>query len=230
MPSGPRIGSRTRPMSCPPSISSTFACTAWKPRRAAILSAKVVKPPETSAVQAPLARIVASSAAAPGISVTRSRIASSRCASSPARSATRRASEPAKSSSPRIAASVTAAISARRSRSEAISSISSSSMIVLSMSATSRRLRRAASSPATTLTSIGSGPTACVTASRHARAASGADGPKRASHASPGESQRAFAAPPPRAPSAAWATASVIAPDPGAAVRTSVKTSCIEGW
>ena len=56
-------GVRTVPAIRPSAMSRRFATTRSKPREAAIVSAKTVKPPETSAVRTPAARDVATSAA-----------------------------------------------------------------------------------------------------------------------------------------------------------------------
>ena len=57
--SRPRIGSLTVPAKNSPSTTRTLARASLKPIAAAIFSVNIVKPPETSTVCAPFARIVA---------------------------------------------------------------------------------------------------------------------------------------------------------------------------
>ena len=103
-----------------------------------------MKPPDTKATEKPSRPMVRTSVRAPGVSRTAARTSSRTETGSPARAATRSCRLAVKSSSPRIARSVTAATSADRPACWASSSITSSWIRVESTSiTTSRRPRRA---------------------------------------------------------------------------------------
>ena len=92
-------------------VARTLASTRSNPSMPPTGSAKAVKPPDTSRVIAPRARIVRTRVAAPGLGRTRSaRQSVMALSSSPSSKATRSRSAAAKSSSPCIARSVIAAI------------------------------------------------------------------------------------------------------------------------
>ena len=108
--SRPKIGSLTRPASNSPSSTSVLARVSSKPTIAAIGCVNSVKLPDTMQVKAPLARIVATSVRAPGVSVMRLRMTSPMVeVGSPLSKATRSRSAGSKAISPRMARSVIAA-------------------------------------------------------------------------------------------------------------------------
>lgn len=128
--------------------------------------------------------MVATSVAAPGMKASRSCTAARARTGSPSSIATRSRSAAAKSSSPFIARAVIAAILSFSPAWSASSSSVSPTTMVLSMSATSRRLRRPSAACATR--SKGASPRAARAA---ASAASGAASANGMSAASPGLSQ-----------------------------------------
>ena len=108
--SRPKIGSTTVPASVSPASSSVLARVSSKPIMAATRLVNSVKPPETRQVKAPLARMVATSVRAPGVSVMRfSNTSSITDSGTPLSSATRSRSAGSKAISPRMARSVMAA-------------------------------------------------------------------------------------------------------------------------
>ncbi len=135
----------------PSSTTSVLARFSWKPMACAICDVNSVKPPETSAVCAPFARIVRTSARPPFVSVMRSSIT---CATTPAsnpfNSATRSRSAGSKAISPRIARSVMAETCSFMPTRSASSSMHSCPIMVESISARNSFLRRPASGWQTT--------------------------------------------------------------------------------
>ena len=134
----------TRPVSRPSTTSSRLASACSMPSRSARGRTISMKPPDTRATVKPSRLRVRTSVRAPGVSRTSARTSSSTDVGRPARCATRSRKLAAKSSSPRMARSVTAATSGPRPACAAISSITSSWISVESTSIiTSRRPRRA---------------------------------------------------------------------------------------
>ena len=147
-----RIGSATRPLSTAPSSSNTLARWMSKPHSSATLPLKNVKPPLTSAVTAPFARMVRTSVRAPGVSRTPSQVRSSADSGRPCNNATRSRRAAAKSSSPFMLRLVMLATRAPTPAKAANSSSVSPVTIVLSMSAMSSRFRRAVAGVSTAST------------------------------------------------------------------------------
>ncbi len=142
---------------------------------------KNVKPPDTSAVVAPCARIVATNSIAPGVSTVRRQTVSSAVTDRPRSMATRSRSAWEKSISPFMLRRVIAATASPAPATAASSSSVSPMTIVLSMSASSSARRRWAAGPA--IVSTGASPRSQAIA-----CASGGTGRGR-STASPGDSQ-----------------------------------------
>ena len=151
----PRIGSPTRPVKRPSCSSRRLARFSWKPSMAAMRVVKTSKPPETSAVQAPLARMVWTKARPPEANVRRlATMRSTTAASRPFSSATRSRKAGSKAISPFIERAVMVATRSLTPISSASSSMHSWSIMVESMSAMRIFLRRV--SACWTITSTGS--------------------------------------------------------------------------
>ena len=156
----------TRPVRTPSRTSSRFASTCSMPSRSASGRTISMNPPETSPTVNPRRLRVRTSVRAPGVRRTCARTWSSTDAGRPASSATRSCRLSAKSSSPRMARSVTAVTSASRPAWTAISSMTSSWIRVESTSMTTRRRPRRARPAGDTATST---PKAAATADRTRR-------------------------------------------------------------